>query len=58
MNPALIIAILELTAKYGPQFVASILDACHKKDATLADVATILKTVKPYEAYNIPDTET
>lgn len=54
MSPALIESLVILAAKYGPDFVASIMALFKKTEITMAEVETLFASVKPYEDYNIP----
>lgn len=55
MSPILLEALIVAGIKYGPDAVASIIALFKKETATLADVETLFATIKPYEAYGIPD---
>ena len=50
MNPALLALILEAAIKYGPDFVAAIVDMCHSEEPSLAKwQAAFAKAEKPFE---------
>lgn len=54
MSPAAIEALIILAAKYGPQFVSSVIALFKKEQITVAEVEQLFANVKPYEAYGIP----
>ena len=56
MSPAAIEAIVILAAKYGPELVTGIIGLFKTANPTIADVEAVFASVKPYSAYNIPET--
>lgn len=55
--PATVIeALIVLLAKYGPELVIKLIAMLKKKEITVEEVEALFMEVKPYEAYNIPDT--
>lgn len=55
MPPELIASLVLLAAKYGPEFVASIIALLKQKTVSIEDVEKLFSNVKPYADYNIPD---
>lgn len=55
MTPTLIITIIGLAEKYGPQVFTMIQNLVNKKDATIADVEAAYAQLKPYSDFGIPD---
>ena len=55
MSPAAIEALIILAAKYGPEFVMTVIALFKKPNPTVADVEALFANVKPYAAYGIPD---
>ena len=56
MSPALIVTILSLAEKYGPDVFKVIRDLTNKKDATIDDVEAAYLGLRTYESFNIPAT--
>lgn len=54
MSP-LVEALIIAGVKYGPDFVSKIIAVINKPEPTVADVEALFASVKPYEAYGIPD---
>lgn len=57
MSPIVAFAITE-AIQYGPAFIKQIIELCQKKDLTIAEIDAAFASVKPYDAWNIPNIPT
>lgn len=55
MSAAALEAIIILAAKYGPEFISSLIALFKAKEITVQQVEELFANVKPYEAYGIPE---
>ncbi len=53
MSAAAIEAIVILAAKYGPEFVTSIIALFKKRDVTIEEIEALFANVKPLSSYGI-----
>lgn len=56
MSPAIIGLLVQFGLQYGPEAVNGIIAVLKNPAATIADVEAAFANLKPYSAYNIPDT--
>lgn len=55
MSAAAIEALVVLAVQYGVPFVQNIIATMKKQNVTLDELDALFNSVKPYEAYGIPD---
>jgi len=55
MTPQVVAALVVLAAKYGPDLIVQIIALFKKEVITVDELEALFGTVKPYEAFEIPD---